>query len=100
MAAARQRSATAQVEDSRRAGGKELDNARQGNFVFAMQFRDREPKRGFESSDAKGRALELDLLFVAACGAWSVAMASTVPSASATMMASRSAAERSGGFIL
>ena len=33
------------------------------------------------------------------CGAWSVAMASSVPSASAARTASRSRAERSGGFI-
>ena len=35
-----------------------------------------------------------------AWGAWSVAMASTTPSRMASIMASRSAAERSGGFIL
>ena len=34
------------------------------------------------------------------CGAWSLAMASTVPSASPATSASRSLAERSGGLIL
>ena len=34
------------------------------------------------------------------CGAWSVAIASIVPSASAAVSASTSASERSGGFIL
>ena len=33
-------------------------------------------------------------------GAWSVANKSTVPSATAAMVAWRSASERSGGFIL
>ena len=36
----------------------------------------------------------------ARCGAWSVAMQSSVPSASASISAARSAAERNGGFIL
>ena len=36
----------------------------------------------------------------AVCGAWSVARQSSVPSAMAAMTAARSAAERSGGFIL
>ena len=65
-----------------------------------MQLGDRQPQRGFQPGDAERRAFELDCFSWLACGAWSVAIASTVPSASATTSDSMSAAERSGGFIL
>jgi hypothetical protein len=70
-----------EVEDSSGACGEKFDDACQRNSVVAMQFRDGQRQRGFQAGDAEGGALEFDLLFVQAWGAWSVAMASTVPSA-------------------
>src|ERR1700683_1077633 len=59
-----QRSAPAKIEDARRASGKEFDDARQRNLVLAVQLRYSKRQRRFESSNAEGSALELDLLFM------------------------------------
>src|SRR6266567_8660337 len=63
-AAAGQRSAAGEIEDSGGAGGEKFDDARQRNFVLAMKVCNGERQRGFEPGDTEGGALEFHLLFV------------------------------------
>ena len=100
MAADAEVAAAFEADDAGRVRGHQFDDAGEGQAVFAVEDAQGEAERGFEAGDAVGGALELDLFFWAAWGAWSVAMQSTVPSRRASMTAWRSASARRGGFIL
>ena len=100
VAAAGQRPRPCQVDYSGGTGGEQFDDPRQRNLVLRDAVGDREPSAVSRPVMPKAGTLKFNDFSCMACGAWSVAIASTVPSANATRMASRSAAVRNGGFIL
>ena len=64
------------------------------------QLGERQRQGGLEPEHPRGRLVEAALLGLRAWGAWSVAMASIVPSARPRCTAATSAAVRSGGLTL
>src|SRR6202521_2449525 len=68
VTATRECAPASEVNHARRTCGEELDNSCQRNLVFAMQARDGEAKRRFESRDSEHGALALDDLFMRRMG--------------------------------
>ena len=90
-----------QAEDARGTRRQQLDDAPQRQLEVMMQHGDGDGQRGFESDDAHGGALELDLLLVKGVGrvVGGDGVDGAVGDAARSWRRDRRA-ERSGGFIL
>src|SRR5579871_6403604 len=62
------RSAPAQVEDARRAGGKKVDDASQWNLALAMKLCHSQRQSCFQSCNSESRPLKFDLLLMRGVG--------------------------------
>ena len=93
--------AAGEAQDARRAGGEQLDQPRQGDDAGVDEAVEAEA-RGWSPGPGcrTGRGRTPRPSRPRWCGAWSLAMQSTVPSARPSTSAARSRSERSGGFIL
>ena len=79
---------------------QQLEQPLRAYYALTHQVSIQQQESRLNSDYSHGTVLEPAALFSAACGAWSVAIISIVPSAIPSSGASRSAGERSGGFIL
>ena len=88
------------AQDGALVGTHELGHALPGDLAGGDQVGDDQAQAGLQADHAERRQLELASFSHAVCGAWSVTMASTVPSITPAIRASASAAVRNGGLTL